>query len=65
MAKELKQGEQQPSLFEKMNYQLMLAGLALIVIGFLLMMGGGRLRSQPLSPPKKYTASAASPWRLS
>ncbi|RPD38738.1 DUF3098 domain-containing protein [Chitinophaga barathri] len=40
MAKEIKQGEQQQSLFGKMNYQLMLAGVALIVIGFLLMMGG-------------------------
>ena len=28
-------------LFERVNYVLMLAGLALIVLGFLLMSGGG------------------------
>lgn len=27
--------------FEKINYQLLVAGLAVIVVGFLLMVGGG------------------------
>ncbi|MGN7719147.1 DUF3098 domain-containing protein [Chitinophaga sp. 22620] len=55
MAKELKQGEQQPSLFGKMNYQLMLAGLALIVIGFLLMMGGDSSDPNRFSPEEVYS----------
>ncbi|MRG47796.1 DUF3098 domain-containing protein [Chitinophaga sp. SYP-B3965] len=40
MSKEIKHTEER-SLFGKSNYQLMLAGVVLIVIGFLLMMGGG------------------------
>lgn len=40
MSKEIKHTEES-SLFGKSNYQLMLAGVVLIVIGFLLMMGGG------------------------
>lgn len=54
MAKETKQGEQQ-SLFGKTNYQLMLAGVALIVIGFLLMMGGNSDDPNRFSPEEVYS----------
>jgi fumarate reductase subunit D len=40
MSKEIKHTEESSSLFGKANYQLILAGVVLIVIGFLLMMGG-------------------------
>jgi hypothetical protein len=54
MAKETKQGEQQ-SLFGKTNYQLMLAGVVLIVIGFLLMMGGNSSDPNRFSPEEVYS----------
>ncbi|MGX5818597.1 DUF3098 domain-containing protein [Chitinophaga lutea] len=53
MSKELKQPEQH-DLFSKGNYQLMLAGVVLIVIGFLLMAGGGSDDPNRFNPEEVY-----------
>lgn len=34
-------GKKEGFAFGKLNYQIMLAGIALLIIGFLLMIGGG------------------------
>ncbi|WP_343700058.1 DUF3098 domain-containing protein [Chitinophaga sp.] len=54
MSKEIKETESR-SLFGKGNYQLMLAGVVLIVIGFLLMMGGGGTDAARFAPEEVYS----------
>lgn len=54
MSKEIKQTEER-SLFGKSNYQLMLAGVVLIVIGFLLMMGGSSSDPGRFAPEEVYS----------
>ena len=41
MANELKKEEPSEFVFEKRGYMIVLAGIAMIIIGFMLMSGGG------------------------
>lgn len=54
MSKEIKQTEER-GLFGKANYQLMLAGVVIIVIGFLLMTGGGSDDAARFDPKEVYS----------
>lgn len=45
----------QPGIFGKHNYQLILAGIVLIVIGFLLMMGGSSSDPSRFEPQEVYS----------
>ncbi|WP_341834474.1 DUF3098 domain-containing protein [Chitinophaga pollutisoli] len=55
MSKEVSKPSTSKSLFGKGNYQLMLAGVVLIVIGFLLMMGGSSDDPTRFSPEEVYS----------
>ncbi|MGE7777505.1 DUF3098 domain-containing protein [Chitinophaga caseinilytica] len=55
MSKEANKPSTSGSLFGKGNYQLMLAGVILIAIGFLLMMGGSSDDPARFSPEEVYS----------
>lgn len=55
MSKEVSKPATSKSLFGKGNYQLMLAGVVLIVLGFLLMMGGSSDDPARFSPEEVYS----------
>ncbi|WP_126244229.1 DUF3098 domain-containing protein [Chitinophaga rhizosphaerae] len=55
MSKEANKPSTSRSLFGKGNYQLMLAGVILIAIGFLLMMGGSSDDPARFSPEEVYS----------
>ncbi|WP_298707188.1 DUF3098 domain-containing protein [Chitinophaga sp.] len=55
MSKEVSKPTTSKSLFGKGNYQLMLAGVVLIVLGFLLMMGGSSDDPARFSPEEVYS----------
>lgn len=55
MSKEVTKPSTSKSLFGKGNYQLMLAGVILIVIGFLLMMGGSSDDPSRFAPEEVYS----------
>lgn len=54
MSKEIKQAETR-GLFGKSNYQFMIAGVVIIVIGFLLMMGGSSDDATRFDPKEVYS----------
>ena len=54
----MKNNEQKPDfLFEKVNYKILLIGIAVIVLGFILMSGGGS------DNPKVFNEAELFSWR--
>ncbi|MBW8686602.1 DUF3098 domain-containing protein [Chitinophaga rhizophila] len=50
-----KTGQEVRSVFPKENYKIMVAGLAIVVVGFLLMMGGNSNDPNSFKPEEVYS----------